>query len=316
MRSVTFISPHLRATSGGVYAICEFARHLATRIEVSLVYHQGPAMGLPGVRLVESEVVAENLPDADAVILYADSEHGQQFASLPDSKGEKLILFQGYGALGNPTVTANLERGFRSLCTARWLVDEAEARGSRSAHVPYGVDAELFFTDGRPRRPHSVAMLTHRLDWKGTEDGLEALRLVEQTHPRLDVTLFGVWAPKTRHRWLDKPSRREVGELFRETTVFVCPSWEEGFGMPGLEALACGASLATTDTKGSRDYAFDDRTALVTEPRDPRAQAAAIRRLLDDAELRARFRRAGQEAVAGYGSWDMAAERFLAALRG
>ena len=44
--------------------------------------------------------------------------------------------------------------------------------------------------------------------------------------------------------------------------------------MPGLEALACGTALATTDTKGSRDYALHEKTALD----QPAAAAGAARR--------------------------------------
>ena len=51
--------------------------------------------------------------------------------------------------------------------------------------------------------------------------------------------------------------------------MLVLPSWEEGLGLPGIEALACGAALARTDTKGGRDIALDGETALVTPPAAP-----------------------------------------------
>jgi glycosyltransferase involved in cell wall biosynthesis len=166
-------------------------------------------------------------------------------------------------------------------------------------------------------------MLVHRTDWKGSSDGIEALRIVRQRVPGLEVALFG---PTYRRRWerwllerplrsgqartesLKAPGRAEVGALLRRVAVYVQPSWEEGFGMPGLEALLCGASLATTDTRGSRDYAIDGETALVSGPRDPPSLANNIERLITDADYREQLAVAGCRCVTErFTTWDRAA---------
>ncbi len=75
-------------------------------------------------------------------------------------------------------------------------------------------------------------------------------------------------------------SRGQVAEVLGEAAVLVLPSWEEGLGLPGIEALACGAALACTDTKGGRDYALPGRTALVTPSHRPDLLADSVIRLL------------------------------------
>src|SRR5206468_2058059 len=116
-------------------------------------------------------------------------------------------------------------------------------------------------------------------------------------------------------RFLHRPSRAEIGELFRQSAVFVCPSWEEGVGMPSLEAMACGAALATTDTKGSRDYATHGRTALVTPPRQPGRLAESILALLGDVPLRQRLSNAALRLVPRlYRPWPEAAAAFARAV--
>jgi glycosyltransferase involved in cell wall biosynthesis len=97
--------------------------------------------------------------------------------------------------------------------------------------------------------------------------------------------------------------------------VHVVSSWEEGFGLTGAEAIACGAALATTDTKGSRDYALHESTALVSPPRDPEALAHNVLRLLDDLDLRRRLVATGQRQLCTVmPPWPEAARRMAFAL--
>ena len=85
--------------------------------------------------------------------------------------------------------------------------------------------------------------------------------------------------------------------------------------MPGMEALACGAALATTDTRGSRDYALDGDTALVSPPRATEQLAENILRLLEDPDLRGRLARSGRQLVhERFPPWAEAATRFAGAV--
>lgn len=317
--AVTFVTPHQGATSGGVYAIQKFAGCLAKSMKVHLVVQRGPVQLVPGVEVLASaSLEPDELPDADVFVLHADSPDGEKVAALPDEKGRKCLFFQGFGTPGNPVVLENLQRGFFVIASARWLADEAEKIGSRSVHVPHGLDQELFFSDGcEKRNPKLVSMMTHTLDWKATGEGLQALEMVKESHPDVEVVLFGVHASDFPCRFLARPSRRKVGSLFRQSAVFVCSSWEEGFGLPGLEALACGAALATTDTKGSRDYAVHGTTALVSPPRDVGSLAANIRRLIESEDLRTHLAAGASELLRReFKPWPEAAQRFDEALRG
>ena len=88
-----------------------------------------------------------------------------------------------------------------------------------------------------------------------------------------------------------------LGREYAAARVFAVGSWFEGFCQPGLESLACGTPLVTTDNGGCREYAIDGETALVVPPRDARAMADAIRRLLDDDALAARLVANGLDVV-------------------
>jgi glycosyltransferase involved in cell wall biosynthesis len=86
------------------------------------------------------------------------------------------------------------------------------------------------------------------------------------------------------------------------------PSHFEGWGLPAVEAMACGCALATADNGGCRDYAHDGTTALVVPPGEPARLAGAIDRLLRDQALRLRLAEAGRQEALRF-TWDDAAAR-------
>ncbi len=314
---VTFIAPHQRPTSGGVYAIQQFCRYLAPVMQVNLVVQKGPDRPVPGVNVYLSKFLrASEIPDGDAIILYADCPDGEAFKELPSTKGKKWLFLQGMGVHENPVVTWNLRRGWPVIACSTWLVGKAIRHGARGLHVPYGLDSEIFRIQGKEERNTKlVSMMTHDLRCKGTEDGLKALDIVQRSLPDTEVVLFGAKVPQCDFDFMDRPNRSEIASLFRESAVFVCSSWQEGFGMPGLEALACGVALATTDTKGSCDYAIDGKTALVTPPRDPQRLAESVIHLLSSAELRSRLTANAQQYISlRYQPWPQAVVKFGAAL--
>jgi len=318
IKSLTLITPNQDMASGGPYVIQTLARELAKVFEVNLVALHAAPREVEGVHVFQSPCLRPmEIPDADAIVLYADATVAEHFACLPASKGKRFVLFQGYGIPKNPVVISNLRRNFPVVAVAHWLVEDAANCGCLAAYMPCGVDRTVFYCGELDRDPRLVAMMTHTLDWKGTADGAVALAYATSARPETRVVLFGKHNPGLPGaRFVGSlPTRKEVAELMRRVAVFVCPSWEEGFGMPGLEAMFCGAALATTDTKGSRDYAFDGETALVSRPKDPESLGRNIVRLLEDQRLRDTIaRRALRFATRYYPPWDEAGFLFAKAL--
>lgn len=318
IKRVTFVTPHLRPTSGGVWAICQFATELSTSLNVTVVVLRDDGVRLPGVTVRNaSDLLPDQLPDADAIIVPADSPMVHRLPELPPSKGVPFLLLQGFGTPNNSLVWRNLSAGHRVLATSTWLMDAARAYARDVALIRYGIDRTVFHDDGpEVRFPRQVSLMTHHLEWKGTLDGILALEIVRRELPAVSIVMFGVYEPQMGGvHFVKAPAREDVASIMRHSAVFVCPSWEEGFGLPGLEAMQCGAALATTDTKGSRDYAFHEQTALVTHPRRPRWLATSIIRLLTDQVLREKLRRQGSAFVdATFGSWAAATSELRQAL--
>jgi len=100
--------------------------------------------------------------------------------------------------------------------------------------------------------------------------------------------------------------------LYRQSEAVGYPSLEEGFGLPALEALACGAALVTTTGSAMAEVVGD--AAVLVPPADPAALAGALARVLDDPDLAGRLRHAGPIQAAPY-TWEASIERHRAADR-
>jgi hypothetical protein len=298
---VTFTLPVQRKTVGGLISIQEFVTNLASRMNVNLVVQYEDPTPIPGVSVYRSKLISPDVvPDADAVVLFINSVDSEGFFSLPESKGERIFIFQGYNELESDLVRDRLRMGLRTMVISRWLEEEARRFGARPMLTPVGLDRAIF-SPGPPTETRSdiVCMKVQPIEWKATPDGLAALSMVKEARPETEFHLWGNEPPSDPlpfdYAFSSPDSQAGVAGLLRQSAVFVCPSWEEGFGLPGLEALASGAGLATTDTKGSREYAIHEETALVSAPRKPELLAENVLRLLDDLELRRRLTRDGLE---------------------
>jgi len=99
-----------------------------------------------------------------------------------------------------------------------------------------------------------------------------------------------------------------VPALFRQAELVAYPSFEEGFGLPALEGLACGAPVVTTTGSALAEVVAD--AALLVPPDDPVALADAMTRVLDDREVAARLRVAGPARAAQF-TWGRCVDQHL-----
>lgn len=97
---------------------------------------------------------------------------------------------------------------------------------------------------------------------------------------------------------------------YAAASVFAFPSLYEGFGMPPLEAMACGTPVVTSNTSSLPEVVGD--AGLTVDPRNPDELGAALLRLLNNQSLRAELRERGLRQAQRF-SWRETAERTLAA---
>lgn len=106
-------------------------------------------------------------------------------------------------------------------------------------------------------------------------------------------------------RQLGRVDHATLIELLQAASLFVYPSAYEGFGLPVLEAMACGVPVVTTKASSLPEVAGG--AALLVSPGEVPALAAAIRRLLDTPALAAELAAAGRLQAARY-PWERGAD--------
>jgi len=100
----------------------------------------------------------------------------------------------------------------------------------------------------------------------------------------------------------------DLGALYSLAHLFVYPSRYEGFGLPPLEAMACGLPVVCTDAASLPEVV--GHAALLVPPDDPVALATAMRRLLGDGQLHTEMRSRGMERATRF-TWEETARRTL-----
>ncbi len=184
--------------------------------------------------------------------------------------------------------------------TVRWF---GVGRGTIEI-VPNGVD-DFFTPDGGEEE--DFILFTGTLEpRKGIDILLDAWSSLPAPRPRLVLCGDAGWrvAVPDNVEVTGYVTRERLRQFYRRARLFVYPSRFEGFGIPPLEAMACGAPVIATRTGAIPEYA--EGAALLVLPGDRDGLRAALVRLLGDRGLRRDLRAIGPERAKGY-RWERSA---------
>lgn len=176
--------------------------------------------------------------------------------------------------------------------------------------------AQMGLDDGRPYVLSTGNRLPHK-NFDGLLRGVAAIPAARR--PRVVVTgshgadplrpvvaELGLGDDAVLPGWV---TRRRLEALYRGAALYVCPSLDEGFGLPVLDAMHRGVPVLASDVLVLREVGGD--AAHYVDPRDPSAIGAEIERIVGDPDLRTAMRTRGT-ARAGEFSWERAAEQTAA----
>ncbi|OCX68916.1 hypothetical protein A6M27_20100 [Acidithiobacillus thiooxidans] len=266
-----------------------------------------------------------NIPDADVVIATA-WQTAEWVHSYGPNKGVRYYLihdYEHYMTADSETrerIAATYRGNIHNIVTSPAGVEMLKACGTEvDAYIPNGIDFDTFKlkTDFGSAERRAIGFPSRPEKFKGTYDAVAALDNVrKKLGDNITAWSFGGRKPDYLPSWIsyyERPSDDLLCDLYNSSAIFVTASHYEGWGLPGAEAMACGAALVSTEHGGVRAYAEHGRTALLSAPKAIDALAQNVCRLLENSDLRQNIARAGYQHIQHF-TWDKAVDALEAAL--
>lgn len=207
----------------------------------------------------------------------------------------KYYLIQGFEnwEFTDEEVYETYNYDFTNIVVSKFLFNIVTKHSDRhTVYIPNGISFEELDIDVpvEERNPKSIAFLYHPSEIKGAKQTVEVLTRIKKKYKDLTVQAFGTakW-PKEYPEWIHytrNADRKKVREIFNSAAICICSSIQEGFGLSGAEAMACGCALASTNYEGVLDYARDGENALLCDVFDLEKMEKNVLSLIEDNSLR------------------------------
>lgn len=271
--------------------------------------------------------LTEAIPDCDINVAtwffttYAvyRSEKGKQFYFFMDFDE----LAEKHGHYYHMLFKESLYLPLNIITISSWLKEWIKKHYDKDALVAgVGIEDKIFYP--RPNilddvQGYRIMGIFRGFDYKGDSDLIQALNIVKREVPDINLimvasrdTLEGL-KKKNRiefdYTYFESPSDDKLAELYSSSDLFVFASHMEGFGLPPLEAMACGTPVVTTDSMGVRDFVEDGENALMIPPKEPEKIAESILRIYKDPKLSEKMKKNGLETAARF-TWERVVDVF------
>lgn len=305
---------------GGYKVVYEYANYLSSKgHKVSIIYdsHRGKnSKGLPNFLVyLLRDYICKTEPswfslskNIEKVNLYT-LENGKAFLNSFDTiiataaetavfvnklkvKNKVYLIqdFENNWSLSYKNLVQTYNYNMKLIVVSKWLKNRIEGLSNKTLnYIPNGIDKNIFFDRKEKRRVHSICMLYHLDKRKDFKTGFEVIKRIKLKYPDLIVNVFGtpkrpegwpIWVNYTRYA---KPV--QVSKLMNRSTVFLCTSKKEGFGLTGLESMFCSCIFVTTDCGGINEYA-SKRNSFISKVGDTEALVSNISTVFESEKVR------------------------------
>ena len=213
--------------------------------------------------------------------------------SLDNAK--KYYLIQDFENWDTPDneVYKTYNMGLNNIVISKWLLDVVKNNSnSIPVYIPDGIDTDIFSCKNsiNNRKKHSIVFHYREAVSKGCKYAIEVVEKLHNRYPDLEVSIISKMKRSeiipTWCNYFCNISLDDVAKINNQSEIFICTSINEGFGLPGLEAMACGCAVCTTDYLGGQEYAVDRYNSLVSPIKDVEKMCENIIELFENDSLK------------------------------
>jgi O-antigen biosynthesis protein len=216
--------------------------------------------------------------DADKYYLIQARESWFFHDELPDYKSWQDYVERGYALDYTP------------ITVSTWLSNFIkEEYNKKPIQIRVGLNENIFYPEPTfPRTNGKVRILMEtagqHMPLRGIKEAQEALQGLEGIE---------IWTMSTDKEPIFKgdkfwysPPQDMIRKIFSSCDILLKTSWYEGLGLGPMQAMATGCSVLTTDNMGCREYAVNDKNAIIVPPRDVKEIRKALQKLVKNHNLR------------------------------
>lgn len=263
------------------------------------------------------------IPPADFIL---PNFYTTVMAARQAQKGRVVRLCLGYEPLWVPHAEQAKQTyliGVPVISISEWLRQLIlQQTGVNSTVISPGINTSLLHPlpkqslgTGRKTIMYIMRAKSQGYFWKGNDEFWQASTRLRSEMPELNIIVVTPEhdAVPIACQVVNSPEDTDLARLYATADVFVYASHFEGFGLPPLEAMACGTAVVTTDCGGNRDYTQNGENCLVVPPNDGERLTSSIRYLLLNDNERLRIA-ANAHLFAQTWTWQRTADRVEAFL--
>lgn len=180
----------------------------------------------------------------------------------------------------------------RKFCVSEWLKFHLKGKYRiDTTCISNGTDINAFIgleplCWTPPSNSFDILCIYRNVNWKGFDDFVCAANFAYEKIPNLRVIVVTNETIVPRQELFYAPlivkkpkNDKELGLIYRESSLFIFPSWIEGFGLPPLECMANGLPVISTQCGGVMDYMIDNYNAILVDVNSPDQISEAILKL-------------------------------------
>lgn len=269
------------------------------------------------------------LPDGFAAMEVAEKFHKPYLVTIHGADLQKTVHFNPrckeiIGSVIVHSASTILVSNKLRRIAERQFGNENKLRVISNGIDPLSIDVKQQGESSNRGEDKIILSVSNLIPTKGIDLNLQAVKRLAKEHPEIKYLVIGDGPERKpleelamklglseRVEFLGQLHHDQVMSYMAGCDIFSLPSWEEGFGIVYLEAMAHGKPVIGCRGEGLEDFVADSETGFLVNPKDIDSLSSAINYLIDNPHLISEVGRKAKEVVLNTYTWEKNAQRTI-----